>query len=58
MGGNFLMNIGPTADGRIPMIFQERLRDVGAWLAVNGEAIYSTTVWSVCQIDRLNSNVW
>ncbi|MBN2416082.1 alpha-L-fucosidase [bacterium] len=41
-GGNLLLNVGPTADGRIPVIMQERLRDIGDWLKVNGEAIYAT----------------
>ena len=41
-GGNLLLNVGPTADGRIPVIMQERLRDIGAWLSVNGEAVYGT----------------
>lgn len=44
-GGNLLMNIGPTADGRIAPIFEERLRQMGDWLKVNGEAIYGTQVW-------------
>lgn len=39
-GGNLLLDIGPTADGRIPVIMQERLLQIGAWLRVNGEAIY------------------
>ncbi len=41
-GGNLLLNIGPASDGRIPVIMQERLIDIGSWLKVNGEAIYKT----------------
>ncbi|UBM60194.1 alpha-L-fucosidase [Marinilongibacter aquaticus] len=41
-GGNLLLNIGPTGDGRIPVIMQERLHEIGAWLKVNGEAIYGS----------------
>lgn len=44
--GNFLLDIGPRADGSIPEIMSTRLRETGEWLTVNGEAIYGTTYWS------------
>jgi alpha-L-fucosidase len=42
-GGNFLLNVGPTAEGVFPEACIERLKDIGAWLKVNGESIYGTT---------------
>ena len=56
-GGNLLMDIGPTHDGRIIPIFEERLRQMGKWLAVNGEAIYASKPWTY-QNDTINNNVW
>jgi alpha-L-fucosidase len=44
-GGNLLLGIGPTADGRIPVIMEQRLLDIGSWLLVNGEAIYASRPW-------------
>ena len=41
-GVNYLLNVGPTAEGVIPEPSAQRLRAIGAWLKVNGEAIYAT----------------
>jgi alpha-L-fucosidase len=41
-GGNYLLNVGPMADGRIPEPSVWRLREMGAWLRVNGESVYGT----------------
>jgi alpha-L-fucosidase len=42
-GGNFLLNVGPTAEGLIPDASVERLAAMGKWMKVNGESIYGTT---------------
>jgi alpha-L-fucosidase len=42
-GGNFLLNVGPTAEGLIPTASVERLEAMSEWMKVNGESIYGTT---------------
>ena len=42
-GGNYLLNVGPTSEGLIPEPSVERLKEIGKWMKVNGEAIYATT---------------
>ena len=49
-GGGLTLNVGPYADGTIPLIQQERLRSLGNWLKINGEAIYGTKPYEIpCQ---------
>jgi alpha-L-fucosidase len=57
-GGNLLLDIGPTSDGLIPVIMQQRLLDIGAWLKVNGEAIYGTRSWKNRPVATANSTVF
>lgn len=57
LGGNLLLNVGPTKDGRILPVFEERLLNIGNWLHVNGDAIYGTQPWTV-QNDTKAGDVW
>jgi len=57
-GGNLLLNVGPTADGRIPVIMQQRLADIGAWLKVNGKAIYGTRERQINKTSRKGSVIY
>jgi alpha-L-fucosidase len=52
--GNLLLNIGPMADGSIPEIQADRVRALGAWLAINGEAIYGSRYWNHAEDERSN----
>jgi alpha-L-fucosidase len=56
-GGNYLLNVGPKADGTIPEESVTRLKEIGRWLDHNGEAIYGTTAsvfphldWGRCTV--------
>ena len=62
-GGNFLLNIGPKADGTFPQESIDRLREIGDWMDINSEAIYGTSAspfglfdWGRCTMDYLGDN--
>jgi alpha-L-fucosidase len=48
-GGNLLLDIGPKADGTIPLIMEERLTENRRLLKINGDAIYGTKPWKATQ---------
>lgn len=41
-GGNYLLNVGPDANGELPPVALERMREIGAWMQVNGQAIHGS----------------
>jgi alpha-L-fucosidase len=46
-GGNYLLNIGPTGEGLFPEESLKRLKDIGEWMNINGEAVYGSSKWIV-----------
>lgn len=46
-GGNYLLNVGPTAKGTFPEASIDRLLKAGEWMDINGEAIYDASAWRV-----------
>ena len=62
-GGNYLLNIGPKSDGTFPEESVQRLKEIGKWMDVNGEAIYATQaspldnlLWGECTKREENNN--
>jgi alpha-L-fucosidase len=55
-GGNYLLNVGPTAEGVIPEESVVRLKSIGKWLKANGEAVYATGPTPFG--DELKQNAW
>ncbi|XP_060070784.1 alpha-L-fucosidase-like [Ylistrum balloti] len=56
-GGNLLVNIGPTSDGTIPPVFEERLLQMGTWLRANVDYVYDSKPWHY-QNDTHTPGVW
>jgi len=49
-GGNLLLNIGPMANGELPELQQQRIRNIGAWLDIYGAAIFNTCPHTVSSL--------
>ena len=62
-GGGVTINVGPTADGQIPLLQQDRLIQLGNWIEINEEAIYGSTTWKKTgeekqvSLERIDPNI-
>ncbi|KAK5577881.1 hypothetical protein RB653_002829 [Dictyostelium firmibasis] len=54
-GGNFLLDVGPNAEGLIPNNMVDRLYDIGLFLSINGESIYGSSPW---RIQNQTESIW
>ncbi|KAF8985934.1 glycoside hydrolase family 29 protein [Cyathus striatus] len=57
-GGNFLLDVGPNAEGEIIDAMKDNLLDAGEWLAYNGKCIYNTSYWYPTPQDPSNPNLY
>jgi alpha-L-fucosidase len=55
-GGNLLLNVGPKADGELPEVQENRLREIALWYFTNQESIESIESWQVVKEDRTSDN--
>ena len=62
-GGNYLLNVGPKSDGEFPEQSIQHLKEIGAWMKINGEAVYGTKAspltslaWGRCTRKEQNGN--
>ncbi len=51
-GGGMILNVGPKADGQIPLIQQERLLQLGKWLKINSKAIYGAQPYTIKELEK------
>lgn len=56
-GGNYLLNVGPTAEGTFPEESMIQLKEIGDWMSINGEAVYGTMKWIINHEGSTNMEV-